>query len=41
MLTNLPVVESVAEEGKYTYIATGMSTWEEIDSAKENAWINL
>ncbi len=35
VLTNLPLLEAVAEEGKYTFIATGMSTWEEIDRAVE------
>ena len=33
VLTNLSILEAVAEEGKYTFIATGMSTWEEIDKA--------
>lgn len=33
MLTNIRLLEKIAEEGKYTYIATGMSTFEEIDSA--------
>jgi N-acetylneuraminate synthase len=35
VLTNLPILEAVAEEGRYTYIATGMSTWDEIDAALE------
>ncbi len=33
VLTNLPLLEAVAEEKRYTFIATGMSTWEEIDAA--------
>lgn len=33
VLTLLPLLETVAEEGRYTFIATGMSTWEEIDAA--------
>ena len=33
VLTLLPLLEAVAEEGRYTFIATGMSTWEEIDTA--------
>ena len=32
-LTDLELLECVADEGKYTYISTGMSTWEEIDNA--------
>lgn len=35
MLTNMELLEMVAKEGKYTFIATGMSTYEEIDSAVE------
>lgn len=35
MLTNYPLLEMIAEEGKYTFIATGMSTYEEIDRAVE------
>ena len=35
MLTNLKLLEMVAQEGKYTFIATGMSTYEEIDHAVE------
>ncbi len=35
MLTNEPLLEMVAEEGCYTFIATGMSTFEEIDHAVE------
>ena len=33
MLTNDEILNMVAEEGKYTFIATGMSTWNEIDHA--------
>lgn len=35
VLTNIPLLEAVAEEKRYTFIATGMSTWEEIDAAVE------
>lgn len=35
MLTNMELLQTVAAEGKYTFIATGMSTYEEIDSAVE------
>ena len=35
MLTNVELIQTVAEEKKYTFIATGMSTYEEIDSAVE------
>lgn len=35
MLTNDAILEEVAAEGKYTFIATGMSTYEEIDHAVE------
>ncbi len=35
MLTNEPLLETVAKEGRYTFIATGMSTFEEIDHAVE------
>lgn len=35
MLTNIPLLEKIAEEGRHTYIATGMSTFEEIDRAVE------
>ncbi|MDD3694558.1 MAG: N-acetylneuraminate synthase family protein [Lentisphaeria bacterium] len=35
VLTNLEILNAVAEEGKYTFIATGMSTWEEIDRCVE------
>ncbi len=33
MLNNTELLEIVAKEGKYTYISTGMSSWEEIDAA--------
>lgn len=33
VLTNIPLLETCAEEKRYTFIATGMSTWEEIDAA--------
>ncbi len=33
MLTNDEILNEVAKEGKYTFIATGMSTFEEIDHA--------
>ncbi len=33
MLTNTELLKAVASEGKYTFIATGMSTYEEIDCA--------
>lgn len=35
MLTNDELLEAIASEGKYTFIATGMSTFEEIDHAVE------
>jgi N-acetylneuraminate synthase len=35
MLTNDELLNEVAGEGKYTFIATGMSTYEEIDHAVE------
>lgn len=35
MLTRDDLLEEIAEEGRYTYISTGMSTWEEIDHAVE------
>lgn len=35
VLTDIPILEAVAEEGKYTFIGTGMSTWEEIDRCVE------
>jgi len=33
MLTNLPLLEVIAEEGKHTFISTGMSTYGDIDKA--------
>ena len=33
MLTHLKLLEEIAKEGKYTFIATGMSTFKEIDQA--------
>lgn len=33
MLTNLPLLKVVAEEGKHTFISTGMSTYDDIDVA--------
>lgn len=33
MLTNDSLLEEIAKEGKYTFIATGMSTYDEIDHA--------
>jgi N-acetylneuraminate synthase len=33
MLTHIPLVEMVADEGKPTFISTGMSTYEQIDRA--------
>ncbi len=33
MLTNLPLLKMVAEEKRYTFLSTGMSTLEEIDAA--------
>lgn len=35
MLTNIPLLEKVAKERRYTFIGTGMSSWEEIDAAVE------
>ena len=35
MLTNDELLEEIAGEGKYTFIATGMSTLDEIDHAVE------
>lgn len=35
MITNLPLVEEVASEGRHTYLSTGMSTYEEVDRAVE------
>ena len=33
MLTNMPLLKMVAEEKRYTFLSTGMSTLEEIDAA--------
>lgn len=33
MLTNTPLLEAVAEEGRHTYISTGMSNYGDIDKA--------
>jgi len=33
VLVNRSLLKTVAEEKRYTYLATGMSTWEEIDTA--------
>ncbi len=33
MLTRMDLLEAIAEEGRHTFISTGMSTWEEIDAA--------
>lgn len=35
MLTQDALLEEIAGEGRYTFISTGMSTWEEIDHAVE------
>lgn len=35
MLTRDDLLEEIAGEGRYTFISTGMSTWEEIDRAVE------
>lgn len=35
MLTNMDLIEKVAQEGRYTFISTGMSTMEEINAAVE------
>lgn len=35
MLTNMELLQMIAEERKYTFIATGMSNYEEIDKAVE------
>lgn len=35
MLTNLELLEMIAKEKKHTFVATGMSTFEEIDTAVE------
>jgi len=33
MLTNIPLLEVIAEEHKHTFISTGMSTYDDIDKA--------
>lgn len=35
MLTNMELLKAIAEEKRYTYISTGMSSFEEIDAAVE------
>jgi len=35
MLTNIPLLEVIAEEGKHTFISTGMSIYDDIDKAVE------
>jgi N-acetylneuraminate synthase len=35
MITHRPLLEAVAEEGKPTFVSTGMSTWEQVDAAVE------
>ena len=35
MLTNIPLLEAVAEQKKYTFVSTGMSTMDEIRAAVE------
>jgi len=35
MLTREDLLEEIAGEGRYTFLSTGMSTWEEIDHAVE------
>lgn len=35
MLTNIPLLEIVAEEGRHTFISTGMSTYKDIGKAVE------
>ena len=35
MLTNIDLLEEIAKEKKYTFVSTGMSTFEEIDRAVE------
>jgi N-acetylneuraminate synthase len=35
MLTVVPLIEAIAQEGKYTFISTGMSTMDEISQAIE------
>lgn len=38
MLTNVPFLEEVAKRGKHTFVATGMSTEEDIDRAVKIFW---
>jgi len=33
MITHLPLLEMIASEGRHTFISTGMSTYEEVDTA--------
>jgi len=33
MLTNIPLLETIAEEKKHTFISTGMSTYDDVDRA--------
>jgi len=33
MVTNLPFLEAVAADGKYTFISTGMCSWEDVERA--------
>tara|TARA_B100002051_G_C16745279_1_gene647157 strand:- start:5473 stop:6303 length:831 start_codon:yes stop_codon:yes gene_type:complete len=35
MLTYLPLLNAIADEGKHTFISTGMSTYDDIDNAVE------
>lgn len=35
MLTRMDLLKTIAEEGRYTFVSTGMSTWDEIDAAVE------
>ena len=35
MVTHIPLLEAIAEEGRHTFISTGMSRYEEIDRAVE------
>lgn len=35
MLTHIPLLEAIADEGKHTFISTGMSTYDDIDKAVE------
>ena len=38
MLTKMELLQMIAEEGKYTFLSTGMSTIEEIDAAVNVFW---